>query len=128
MAKSIATIEVIKNKLRLTYSRIYLDRVYKITNELLNMKPEYSSVYELIRNEDLNELKEHWLSVPANKELDERSKKMYSSGFIKLIEFLKSLKNNMDKILITLMKINQIIIQIYFLLRIIYFGNISNRL
>ena len=38
------------------------------------MKPEYSSVDELVRNEDSNELKDHWLSVPENKELDVRVK------------------------------------------------------
>ena len=64
--------------------------------ELLKMKPEYSSVDELVRNEDLNQLKDHWLSVPENKELDERGKSMYSSGFKKLIEFFKSIKNNID--------------------------------
>ena len=74
----------------------YTSAVYKITNELLKMKPEYSSVDELVRNEDLNQLKDHWLSVPENKELDERGKSMYSSGFKKLIEFFKSIKNNID--------------------------------
>ena len=59
----------------------YTSAVYKITNELLKMKPEYSSVDELVRNEDLNQLKDHWLSVPENKELDERGNSMYSSGF-----------------------------------------------
>ena len=74
----------------------YTSAVYKITNELLKMKPEYSSVDELVRNEDLNELKDHWLSVPKNKELDVRGKSMYSSGFKKLIEFFNSISNSLD--------------------------------
>ena len=54
------------------------------------MIPEYSSVDELVINEDLNKLKEDWLSVPENKALDERGKSMYSAGFNKLISFFKS--------------------------------------
>ena len=57
---------------------------------------KFKSVDELVRNEDLNKLKDHWLSVPENKELDERGKNMYSSGFKKLIEFFKSMKKNLD--------------------------------
>ena len=55
-----------------------------------------ASDQQKIGNEDLNELKDHWLSVPENKELDERGKSMYSSGFKKLIEFFKSIKNKID--------------------------------
>ena len=68
----------------------YVSAVYKITNEILKMKPEYSSVDELVNNEDLNKLKEDWLSVPENKELDVRGKSMYSAGFNKLISFFES--------------------------------------
>ena len=49
---------------------VYTTAIYKTTNELLKMKPEYSSVDELVKNEDLNALKDHWLSAPENKELD----------------------------------------------------------
>jgi len=70
--------------------RNYVGAVYKITNEILKMKPEYSSVDELVNNEDLNKLKEDWLSVPENKELDVRGKSMYSAGFNKLISFFES--------------------------------------
>ena len=70
-----------------------MSTVYKITNELLQIKTIYSSIDELVWNEDLNELKDHWLSLTKNKELDERGKIIYSSGFKKLIEFFKSIKN-----------------------------------
>ena len=72
----------------------YVGAVYKITNELLKMKPEYSTVAELVKNEDLNELKNDWLAVPENKALDVRGKSMYSSGFKKLIEFFNSISNS----------------------------------
>ena len=74
----------------------YVGAVYKITNELLKMKPEYSTVAELVKNEDLNELKNDWLAVPENKALDVRGKSMYSSGFKKLIEFFNSISNSLD--------------------------------
>ena len=54
------------------------------------MKPEYSDVDELIKNEDLHEIKDKWFSIPENKALDERGKSMYSAGFKKLIEFCDS--------------------------------------
>ena len=54
------------------------------------MKPQYSTVDELVRNEDLEELKNEWLSVPENKALDVRGKSMYSAGFNKLISFFRS--------------------------------------
>ena len=54
------------------------------------MKPEYSSVDELVINEDLNKLKEDWLSVPENKALDERGKSISSARFNKLISFFES--------------------------------------
>ena len=60
------------------------------------MKPEYSTVAELVKNEDLNELKNDWLAVPENKALDVRGKSMYSSGFKKLIEFFNSISNSLD--------------------------------
>ena len=68
----------------------YVSAVYKITNEILKMKPQYSTVDELVRNEDLEELKNEWLSVPENKALDVRGKSMYSAGFNKLISFFRS--------------------------------------
>ena len=71
----------------------YLSSVRKITNELLKMKPEYSDVSELLNHEDLNDLKDHWLSVPENKALDKKHKNMYSCGFKKLIEFFEYDKN-----------------------------------
>ena len=71
----------------------YLSSVRKITNELLKMKPEYSDVSELLNHEDLNDLKDHWLSFPENKALDKKHNNMYSCGFKKLIEFFEYDKN-----------------------------------
>ena len=68
----------------------YVSAVYKITNEILKMKPQYSTVDELVRNEDLEQLKNEWLSVAENKALDGRGNGMYSAGFKKLISFFKS--------------------------------------
>ena len=68
----------------------YVSAVYKITNEILKMKPQYSTVDELVRNEDLEQLKNEWLSVAENKALDGRGNGMYSAGFKKLISFFMS--------------------------------------
>ena len=54
------------------------------------MKPEYSDVDELIKNEDLYEIKDKWFSITENKALDERGNSMYSAGFKKLMEFCDS--------------------------------------
>ena len=82
-----------------------MSTVYKITNELLQIKTIYSSIDELVWNEDLNELKDHWLSLTKNKELDERGKIIYSSGFKKLIEFFKSIKNLNSEKIVTLLEL-----------------------
>ena len=68
----------------------YVSAVYKITNEILKMKPEYSDVDELIKNEDLYDIKDKWVSITENKALDERGNAMYSAGFKKLMEFCDS--------------------------------------
>ena len=68
----------------------YIGGFTKIINEVLKMKPEYSDVDELIKNEDLHEIKDKWFSIPENKALDERGNSMYSAGFKKLIEFCDS--------------------------------------
>ena len=68
----------------------YIGGFYKIINEVLKMKPEYSDVDELIKNEDLHEIKDKWFSIPENKALDERGNSMYSAGFKKLMEFCDS--------------------------------------
>ena len=68
----------------------YIGGFTKIINEVLKMKPEYSDVDELIKNEDLHEIKDKWFSIPENKALDERGNSMYSAGFKKLMEFCDS--------------------------------------
>ena len=67
----------------------YVGGVNKITNDILKMKPEYSSLDELMRHEDLSILKNEWLSIPENKELDKRGNSMYTAGFNKLIDYAK---------------------------------------
>ena len=57
----------------------YIGGFTKIINEVIKMKPEYSDVNELIKNEDLHEIKDKWFSIPENKALDERGKSMYSA-------------------------------------------------
>jgi hypothetical protein len=54
------------------------------------MKPQYSTGDELVRNEDLEQLQNEWLSVAENKALDGRGNGMYSAGFKKLISFFMS--------------------------------------
>ena len=68
----------------------YIGGFTKIINEVLKMKPEYSDVDELIKNEDLHEIKDKWFSITENKALDERGNSMYSAGFKKLMEFCDS--------------------------------------
>ena len=68
----------------------YIGGFTKIINEVLKMKPEYSDVDELIKNEDLHEIKDKWFSIAENKALDERGNSMYSAGFKKLMEFCDS--------------------------------------
>ena len=67
----------------------YVGGVNRITNDILKMKPHYSSLDELMKHEDLSELKNEWLAVPENKELDVRGKNMYTAGFNKLIDYAK---------------------------------------
>ena len=68
----------------------YIGGFTKIINEVLKMKPEYSDVDELIKNEDLHEIKDKWFSITENKALDERGNSMYRAGFKKLMEFCDS--------------------------------------
>ena len=67
----------------------YVGGVNKITNELLKMKPHYSSVDELLKSEDLVNMKNEWFAIPKNKALDTRGNGMYSAGFNKLIDYAK---------------------------------------
>ena len=53
------------------------------------MKPHYSSVDELLKSEDLVNMKNEWFAIPKNKALDTRGKGMYSAGFNKLIDYAK---------------------------------------
>ena len=56
----------------------YVGGVNKITNELLKMKPHYSSVDDLLKSEDLVNMKNEWFAIPKNKALDTRGNGMYS--------------------------------------------------
>ena len=67
----------------------YVGGVNKITHELLKMKPDYSSVNDLLKNEDLNQMKKEWFAIPKNEALDKRGNGMYSAGFNKLIDYAK---------------------------------------
>ena len=58
-----------------------------MTNYFLKTKPEYEDIYELIKNENLNSLKEEWLAVPEHKKLNDDGNKMYSAGFNKFIDY-----------------------------------------
>ena len=55
-----------------------------MTNYFFKTKPEYEDIYELIKNENLNSLKEEWLAVPEHKKLNDDGNKMYSAGFTNL--------------------------------------------
>ncbi len=65
----------------------YLGAINKMTNYFLKTKPEYEDIYELIKNENLNSLKEEWLAVPEHKKLNDDGNKMYSAGFNKFIDY-----------------------------------------
>ena len=67
----------------------YVGGVNKITHELLKMKPYYSSVNDLLKNEDLEKMKNEWFAFPENAALDKRGNGMYSAGFNKLIDYAK---------------------------------------
>ena len=64
----------------------FSDQINKLGNYPENNKTK-GDVSELLNHEDLNDLKDHWLSFPENKALDKKHKNMYSCGFKKLIEF-----------------------------------------
>lgn len=65
----------------------YSQAVRKISNDLVRLKLAYSSLDEIMREEDLQNLKEEYFSIKEYKDLDERGKGMYSAGFNRLIAF-----------------------------------------
>ena len=67
----------------------YKGAVYKIINDIFKLRPQYANIDDLLKNEDLVEMKKEWLSIPENKELDVRGHGMYSAGLNKLIDFAK---------------------------------------
>ena len=67
----------------------YIGGFKRISNDLLKMKPNYSSISDLINNENLYSLKEEWLSVPANKKLNTVGKDMYGASFNQFIKYAK---------------------------------------
>ena len=67
----------------------YKGGVYKIINDIFKLRPQYANIDDLLKNENLVEMKKEWLSIPKNKELDIRGHGMYSAGFNKLIDFAK---------------------------------------
>ena len=67
----------------------YIGGFKRISNDLLKMKPNYSSISDLINNENLYSLKEEWLSVPANKKLNIVGKDMYGASFNQFIKYAK---------------------------------------
>ena len=67
----------------------YIGGFKRISNDLLKMKPNYSSISDLINNENLYSLKEEWLSVPANKKLNAVGKDMYGASFNQFIKYAK---------------------------------------
>ena len=78
-----------ETKLKEKTVKNYVGGFKKISNDLLKMKPQYSSISELINNENLNNLKEEWLSVPENKKLNDKGNDMYGASFNQFIKYAK---------------------------------------
>ena len=94
-AKSFVEVETfarwMRNETKLKEKTVknYVGGFKKISNDLLKMKPQYSSISELINNENLNNLKEEWLSVPENKKLNDKGNDMYGASFNQFIKYAK---------------------------------------
>ena len=94
-AKSFVEVETfarwMRNETKLSEKTIknYMGGFKRISNDLLKMKPQYSSISDLINNEDLYTLKEDWLSVPENKKLNTIGKDMYGASFNQFIKYAK---------------------------------------
>ena len=94
-AKSFVEVETfarwMRNETKLSEKTVknYIGGFKRISNDLLKMKPNYSSISDLINNENLYSLKEEWLSVPANKKLNTVGKDMYGASFNQFIKYAK---------------------------------------
>jgi len=68
----------------------YLGAIRKISNDLIKQNLFYSSLENLMTNQEPEELMKIYFEVPENKAANDRGNRMYSAAFRKLIEFHKS--------------------------------------